>query len=91
MNDPRIVRGNTYAAIIANRNEIQPPPAPKKTLLESQKKTQKRVSISILQKINFDTGFEPITPRALSGRSHFTTQTEPFVETLRDKPIQYEK
>ena len=25
MNDPRIVRGNTYAAIIANKTEVQPP------------------------------------------------------------------
>ena len=44
-----------------------------------------------MKRINFDTGFEPTTPRAVSGRDHFTTQTEPFVETLRDKPIQYEK
>lgn len=31
MNDPRVVRGNTYAAIVENKNDIQPPPrkAPK--------------------------------------------------------------
>lgn len=26
MNDPRVVRGNTYAAIVENRNDVQPPP-----------------------------------------------------------------
>ena len=25
MNDPRVVRGNTYAAIVENKNDIQPP------------------------------------------------------------------
>ena len=41
MNDPRVVRGNTYAAIISNKNEIQPPP-PKKTVKQtSQKKGYK--------------------------------------------------
>ena len=31
MNDPRVVRGNTYAAIVETKNDIQPPPrkAPK--------------------------------------------------------------
>jgi len=27
------------------------------------------------RRINFDTGFEPTTPRAVTGRDHFTTQT----------------
>jgi hypothetical protein len=36
MNDPRIVRGNTYAAIVENKNEIQPPP--KKQPKEATKK-----------------------------------------------------
>jgi hypothetical protein len=26
MNDPRVVRGNTYAAMVENKNDIQPPP-----------------------------------------------------------------
>ena len=26
MNDPRVVRGNTYAAIVETKNDIQPPP-----------------------------------------------------------------
>ena len=36
-------------------------------------------------------GFETSTPRALDGRDHFSGQTEAFVETLRDKPIEYER
>ena len=44
-----------------------------------------------MQRMDFDTGFELSTPRAVDGRDHFSIQTEPFVETLRDKPIQYEK
>jgi hypothetical protein len=44
-----------------------------------------------MQRPNFDTGFEVSTPRAVSGREHFSGQTEAFVETLRDRPIMYEK
>ena len=32
-----------------------------------------------------------VAPRPVDGRDHFSIQTEPFVETLRDRPIQYEK
>lgn len=31
------------------------------------------------------------TPRAVGGREHFSAQTEAFVETLRDRPVTYEK
>ncbi len=44
MNDPRIVRGNTYAAIVENRNQIQPPPL-KKQLSRDQPKKKERVFI----------------------------------------------
>jgi hypothetical protein len=26
MDDPRVVRGNTYAAVVENKTDIQPPP-----------------------------------------------------------------
>jgi hypothetical protein len=32
-----------------------------------------------MKRINFDTGFEVVTPRAVDGRDHFSAQTEPFV------------
>lgn len=43
-----------------------------------------------MQRFGFDMGFEVPTPRAADGREHFSIQTEAFVETLRDKPIEYE-
>ena len=88
MNDPRVVRGNTYAAIVQTKNDIQPPQ--KKTQKEPQPRRE-RVRLIAMQKINFDTGFDAATPRAVDGRQHFNVQTDPFVETLRDKPIQYQK
>jgi hypothetical protein len=39
MNDPRVVRGNTYAAIVENKNEVQPPP--KKAQREQPKKKER--------------------------------------------------
>jgi len=36
MNDPRVVRGNTYAAIVENKNDIQPPP--RKQIKEAPKR-----------------------------------------------------
>ncbi len=51
MNDPRVVRGNTYAAIVENKNEIQPPPRkqPKEAPRKKERVTvrQPRESISI--------------------------------------------
>jgi hypothetical protein len=54
MNDPRVVRGNTYAAIVENKNDVQPPP--KKQGKEPPRRKE-RVWISFIEKINFDTGF----------------------------------
>lgn len=39
MNDPRVVRGNTYAAIVENKNDIQPPP--RKAPKEAPKKKER--------------------------------------------------
>ena len=55
MNDPRVVRGNTYAAIVETKNDIQPPPLKKNQ--KEQTKKQARVHIYFKKRINFDTGF----------------------------------
>lgn len=47
MNDPRVVRGNTYAAIVETKNDIQPPP--KKLQKEPSKKIE-RVHLSLARK-----------------------------------------
>ncbi len=39
MNDPRVVRGNTYAAIVENKNDIQPPL--RKTAKEAPKRKER--------------------------------------------------
>ena len=49
MNDPRIVRGNTYAAIIANKNEINPPPV-KKVANSEQRKQKNKVILMVQRK-----------------------------------------
>ena len=46
MNDPRVVRGNTYAAIVETKNDIQPPPL-KKNEKELPRK-QSRVQIHLI-------------------------------------------
>ena len=35
--------------------------------------------------------FEPGTPKPVSGRQNIEVQTDEFVETLTDKPPEYEK
>ena len=65
MNDPRVVRGNTYAAIVENKNDVQLPP---KKQQQEQPRRKERVTSLLIKKINFDTGFEVSTPRAVSGR-----------------------
>lgn len=44
MNDPRVVRGNTYAAIVENKNDIQPPP--RKPPQELPKRKERVTSLS---------------------------------------------
>lgn len=43
MNDPRVVRGNTYAAIVENKNDIQPPP---RRVQNEAPRRQERVGLS---------------------------------------------
>ena len=66
-------------------------PLPRKSPKSLSRNLKIEYFCNLFKRINFDTGFEPTTPRAVQGRDHFTCQTEPFVETLRDKAIQYEK
>lgn len=47
MNDPRVVRGNTYAAIVENKNDVQPPP--RKPAKEQPKKQERVTSISNIE------------------------------------------
>ena len=44
-----------------------------------QKENKKYQIYCYIQRINFDTGFEPTTPRAVDGRDHFSIQTDPFI------------
>jgi hypothetical protein len=39
MNDPRVVRGNTYAALVETKNDIQPPP--RKVAKEAPRKRER--------------------------------------------------
>ena len=45
MNDPRVVRGNTYAAIVENKNDIQPPP---RKQAEAKPRKRERVLLLLL-------------------------------------------
>ena len=53
MNDPRVVRGNTYAAIIANKNEVQPPAPQKKSVKQAvpKKGYKQRVRVQLFRKL----------------------------------------
>lgn len=79
MNDPRVVRGNTYAAKVMTTSVKQEQQI-------AQKENSRRVKQDASRRRNVDN--ERIgTPPPVPGRSHMNMQTENFLEELTDKPI----
>lgn len=83
--DRRIVRGNTYAAIVTTSREAA------KQFSGTQ--TQKRRNIVQPLETNEHEAVQgdASTPRALDGRKHVQVYTDENVELLTDKPPKYEK
>mmetsp|Transcript_60551 Transcript_60551/g.131215 ORF Transcript_60551/g.131215 Transcript_60551/m.131215 type:complete len:371 (+) Transcript_60551:35-1147(+) len=79
MNDPRVVRGNTYAAKVMTTSL-------KQEQQMSQKENARRVKQDASRRRNMDSG-RVGTPPPVPGRSHMNMQTETFLEELTDKPV----
>ncbi len=80
MNDPRVIRGNTYGA---------------KVVTTSMKREQEHQTNKSSQRINSEGTSRKTreysgrsTPPPVEGRSHMPIQTETFLEELTDKPIE---
>ncbi|EGR32022.1 hypothetical protein IMG5_098580 [Ichthyophthirius multifiliis] len=86
MFEKRVVRGNTYARVVSSRDD---------EIMNTKQQTsiQKKQQVQIIktQKDQKQNYFEPGTPKALAGRQNFGVQTDEYIETLTDKPPEYEK
>jgi len=83
--DRRVVRGNTYAAIVTTSREAaqqmrSSQPRPKKN-------NMKPLETAEMEAVQADVS----TPRPVDGRKHVEIQTDENVELLTDKPPEYEK
>jgi hypothetical protein len=85
MHDRRVVRGNTYAAMV-----IPAGSHPDALALEREKEKERKTRLRQKQKQQLqgqerDTG----TPDPVDGRQHMEIQTDHFLEELVDKPPEY--
>lgn len=79
MHDPRVVRGNTYAA------QVLPPSAQAEQELTQMRAEQARRRRAIASKRQTQTQAPPRTPEPVDGRRHMDVQTETFLEELTDR------
>eukprot|EP00392_Amoebophrya_sp_AT5.2_P009919 g9950.t1 len=77
MYDKRVVRGNTYAALVVPDDDPQQ--------MASQRSAQRRKLKAANQKFN-----RPGTPEAVSGRHHMDVQTDPYLEELTQRATEFE-
>ncbi|KAK9795477.1 hypothetical protein WJX73_000846 [Symbiochloris irregularis] len=74
MFDPRVVRGNTWAAsTLAKLKEVQAPATPTKPAATRKKRVVKAAAAPVEN-----------TPRPVSGRQHFEAQTDPCLQDLQE-------
>ncbi len=83
--DRRVVRGNTYAAIVTTSREAAQQMRSNQTL--QKKKKINPLEGSEMEAVQADVS----TPRPVDGRKHVEIQTDENVELLTDKPPEYEK
>lgn len=79
MNDPRIVRGNTYAAKVLS-NSL------KREQLALQTDNERRSKAERMK--TRTTSGRSTTPPPVDGRMHMDIQTDDFLEELNDRPIE---
>lgn len=85
MFDRRVVRGNTYAAMVipaSTQQEIERQQEKEKKRLQRKDKSE-----ADQQKLEER---EISTPEPVDGRQHIDVQTENLLEELTDKPVEYE-
>lgn len=78
MNDKRVVRGNTYAAL------VQPPTDTAE--VQSQRDAQRRR----LTRANQTQKKRASTPEAIPGRKHMDIQTDSYLEELTERTVEFE-
>ncbi|CAD7966766.1 unnamed protein product [Amoebophrya sp. A120] len=77
MYDRRVVRGNTYAALVVPEDDPQQ--------LASQRAAQRRKLKAANQRFQ-----RPGTPEAVPGRHHMDVQTDPYLEELTQRATEFE-
>merc|ERR1740127_419067 len=77
MHDPRVVRGNTYASLVA----------PQQDLAEVQK--QREAQRRRLMRAN-QTKKRAGTPEPVAGRKHMDIQTDSYLEELTERTVEFE-
>ena len=83
--DRRVVRGNTYAAIVTTSREAA-------KQYGSTQTQRKRTTVKPLETDEYEAVQGDVsTPRAVEGRKHVQIHTDENVELLTDKPPKYEK
>mmetsp|Transcript_20822 Transcript_20822/g.29935 ORF Transcript_20822/g.29935 Transcript_20822/m.29935 type:complete len:373 (+) Transcript_20822:84-1202(+) len=80
MHDPRVVRGNTYAAKVMTTYSNQ-------EQMQLQKENSRRIKQDSAKRRNTAT-VRVNTPPAVDGRTNTTMQTENYLEELTDRPIE---
>jgi hypothetical protein len=77
MQDRRVVRGNTYAALVA--------PQPDAAEVQKQREAQRRRLMRASQKER-----RPGTPEPVVGRKHMDIQTDSYLEELTERTVEFE-
>ncbi|CAK0844624.1 unnamed protein product [Prorocentrum cordatum] len=77
MQDRRVVRGNTYAALVA--------PQPDAAEVQKQREAQRRRLMRASQKEK-----RPGTPEPVMGRKHMDIQTDSYLEELTERTVEFE-
>merc|ERR1719203_2707955 len=77
MNDRRVVRGNTYAALVA--------PQPDMAEVQKQREAQRRRLMKASQKER-----RAGTPEPVAGRKHMDIQTDSYLEELTERTVEFE-
>ena len=86
MFDKRVVRGNTYATMVV--------PASTQQEIERQQELERKHRVRMEKRENLvaqEAEREISTPEPVEGRKHYSAQTEAYIETLTEKPVEYEK
>merc|ERR1740127_384933 len=77
MHDPRVVRGNTYASLVAPQQDLAE--------VQKQREAQRRRLMRASQ-----TKKRASTPEPVVGRKHMDIQTDKYLEELTERTVEFE-